>query len=124
MTTEAGARLKKYLREGMAKGDIETWADLAREAGVGRDTLQVWIRGDRQPTTQAGGKVAAVFGETYADLLRAWQGDETSVDDAAMIAAFEWAIQQVRAGQVPPEVRATIERSRAGSKLPRPTRRA
>ena len=120
MNVEAGARLKKYLREGMAKAGIETYSELARRADVGRDTIQVWVRGDRTPTTQAGGKVAAVFGDSYADLLRAWQGDTTSVDEATLIAAFEWAIQLVRAGNVPPGVRKDVEKAR--SKGPRPTR--
>lgn len=112
MNAEAGARLKKYLREGMAKAGIETYSELARRAGVGRDTIQVWVRGDRTPTTQAGGKVAGVFGDSYADLLRAWQGDTMSVDEATLIAAFEWAIQQVRIAGVPDEIRREVEQAR------------
>jgi hypothetical protein len=109
MDREAGKRLRGYIRERMARADIATQDDLWRAAGIGRDTGQAWLRGERRPTPAAGAKLAAVFGETYFDLLRAVEGDGSDLDDQTLIAAFEWAIEQVRArssapSAPPPEV--------------------
>lgn len=119
---EAGARLRLYLREHMAKQGIETFMDLASRSGVGRDTLQAWARG-RRPTPGAGGKVAEVLGTSYYDLLRAFDGVTEEMDPDVVVAALEWAIKQVRAGQVPAEVRAAVEKAAARRKSPNQNRR-
>jgi transcriptional regulator with XRE-family HTH domain len=100
----AGARLRRYLREGMASAGIDTVAELARRSGVGRDTLQVWMRGDRAPSIEAGQRVAVVIGGSYAEMLRVWEGTDDQLDAERVIESLEWAIRLIRSGQVPPDV--------------------
>lgn len=122
----AGRRLRRYLREGMASVGIESIAELARRSDVGRDTLQVWLRGERAPSTTAGTKVANAINSTYAEMLRAWEGEEAGELEAERIVeALEYAIRLVRAGQVPPEVRREVEQlRRSGSPRRQRCRRA
>lgn len=49
----AGKRLRRYIKEGMASAGIETFTELAEKSGVGRDTLQAWMRGARAPSSGA-----------------------------------------------------------------------
>jgi transcriptional regulator with XRE-family HTH domain len=119
---ESGERLRRYVREHMAHENIDTLMELARRSDVGRDTLQAWFRG-RRPTPQAGGKVAAALGVTYYELLKAFEGAPDEFDPETMVAAFEWAIQQVRAGKVPADVRAEVEKAHADSKRRRQSHR-
>ena len=108
----AGERLRRYLREGMASAGVDTISELARRSGVGRDTLQVWMRGEHAPTPRAGQKVAEAIGSSYSDMLRAWEGDRPDVDPEAVVAALEWAIRLVRSGAVPPEVQQAVDDAR------------
>lgn len=119
---ESGERLRRYVRERMARQGIDTLMELARRSDVGRDTLQAWFRG-RRPTPQAGGKVAASLGVTYYEMLKEFDGAPDDFDPEAMVAAFEWAIQQVRAGRVPADVRARVEKAHGRNGNPRPTHR-
>lgn len=120
---DAGARIRRYLAERMARNDIDGFSELARRSGVGRDTLQAWMRG-RRPAPGAGGKVAAALHETYYDLLRAFDGvTAEDMDPELVVAALEWAIKQVRMGQVPPEIRAQVERARSRASSRPPTHR-
>ena len=98
---ESGDRLRHYIRERMARQDIDTLMELARRSDVGRDTLQAWFRG-RRPTPQAGGKVAAALGATYYEMLKEFDGVPDDFDPETMVRALEFAIQQVRAGKFRP----------------------
>jgi transcriptional regulator with XRE-family HTH domain len=71
----AGDRLHRWVMVRMAERGVPSVAELARTAGVGRDTLQAWWRG-RPPTPHAGEKVARALGTTYGDLLSAREGRE------------------------------------------------
>lgn len=107
----AGKRLRRYVKEGMASAGIETFTELAEKSGVGRDTLQAWMRGARAPSSGAGHKIATVIGSSYVEMMRAWEGK--GPDDAErIIEALEWAIQLVRSGQVPPKVQAEVDAAR------------
>jgi transcriptional regulator with XRE-family HTH domain len=108
----AGTRLRRYIREGMAAREIDSLSELARRSGTGRDTLQAWMRGERPPSTAAGTKVAAELGSSYHEMLRAWEGDDAEVNRDEVIAALEWAIRLVRAGEVPAEVQAEVDAAR------------
>lgn len=70
---EAGKRVRTYVLDRIAATGIGSLAALAREADVAYDTLHAWFRG-RAPRPDAGGKVAAALGVTYADLLDAYEG--------------------------------------------------
>jgi transcriptional regulator with XRE-family HTH domain len=118
---ESGERLRRFVKEHMARQNIDTMMELARRSDVGRDTLQAWFRG-RRPTPQAGGKVAAALGVTYYEMLKAFEGTTDEFDPETMVAAFEWAIEMVRAGQVPQNVEAAVRRAHARSGQRRPTR--
>lgn len=119
----AGRRMAEFFDRARANLGLSTDYELWKRLGIGRDTAQAWMRGERPPSREAGDRVAARLGITYADLLAIYEGRQpAAVDGAALIAAFEWAIQQVRAGQVPPEVRATLEKAAARSKRRLPTR--
>lgn len=98
----AGKRLRRYIKEGMASAGIETFTQLGEKSGVGRDTLQAWMRGARAPSSTAGQKVASAFGSSYVEMMRAWEGKGGDVDPEDIIAALEWAIHLVRSGRVPP----------------------
>ena len=116
----AGNRLRRHLREGMAAVGIETMTELSRKSGVGRDTLQVWLRGDRAPSATAGQKVAAAIGGSYNEMMRVWEDGNGATDPEAIVAALEWAIRLVRSGQVPPDVQREIEDAqRSAKRLPR-----
>jgi transcriptional regulator with XRE-family HTH domain len=122
MNAAAGKRLRDYMRTAMSRAEIETVSELARRSEVGRDTLQAWWRGERQPTPLPGGRVAKVLGVTYAELLAAWDGQPADLEPQQLIAAFEWAIAQVRAGLPPPEVLedvAEAQRHSASQRRPR-----
>lgn len=119
---ESGERLRRYVKEHMARQSIDTYMELARRSDVGRDTLQAWFRG-RRPTPQAGGKVAAVLGVTYYEMLKEFDGVNDDSDLETVFAAFEWFMRDVRAGRAPQEVLAEIERVRARSAKPPPNNR-
>lgn len=120
---EAGQRMIVFFDRARADLDLNTDADLWRKLGVSRDTAQSWMRGERPPSREVGQRVASRLGMSYADLLGVYEGSRpATVDGATLIAAFEWAIQQVRAGQIPPEVRETVERAHARNTERRPTR--
>ena len=118
---DSGERLRRFTKEHMARQNIDTLMELARRSDVGRDTLQAWFRG-RRPTPQAGGKVAAALGVTYYEMLKAFEGADDEVDPETLVAAFEWAIEMVRAGRVPTSVRAEVEKAHDRSGRRRPTR--
>lgn len=108
----AGKRLRRYLKEGMASAGIETFTELGEKSGVGRDTLQAWMRGARPPSSGAGQRVATIIGSSYVEMMRAWEGKGPD-DVERIIEALEWAIQLVRSGQVPPAtVQAGVEAAR------------
>lgn len=115
MNSAAGKRLRDYMRTAMSRAEIDTVSELARRGGVGRDTLQAWWRGERQPTPLPGGRVAKVLGVTYAELLAAWDGSPADLEPQQLIAAFEWAIAQVRAGMPPSEVLSDVEQAQRES---------
>lgn len=100
----AGQRLRRYIEINMHRADIATLSEVARRGGIGRDTLQAWMRGERQPTPGPGNRVAKALGVTYAELLAAWDGNPADLEPQQLIAAFEWAIAQVRAGMPPAKV--------------------
>lgn len=107
----AGKRLRRYIKEGMASAGIETFTELGEKSGVGRDTLQAWMRGARAPSSTAGQKVATAVGGSYIEMMRAWEG-KGDVDPERIIEALEWAIVLVRSGQVPPGIRAEVDAAR------------
>lgn len=107
----AGKRLRRYVKEGMASSGIETFTELAEKSGVGRDTLQAWMRGARPPSSGAGHKIATSLGSSYVEMMRAWEGKGPD-DTERIIEALEWAIQLVRSGQVPPKVQAEVDAAR------------
>lgn len=110
-----------------ARGELgyDSDAELWRYLGVGRDTAQAWMRGERPPRRDLGQKVAEKLGVTYADLLATYDGTEPDVDAASVIKALEWALtrlrsgewsmERVRSGQEPDEVRREVERVHARS---------
>lgn len=98
----AGRRLRRYLKEGMASAGIETFTELGEKSGVGRDTLQAWMRGARPPSSAAGQKIARTIHSTYVEMMRAWEGkDPDGYDPERVIEALEWAIRLVRSGHPP-----------------------
>lgn len=121
----AGARMRSYFTRARGELGFSSDAELWRHLGVGRDTAQAWMRGERPPRRDVGQKVAERLGITYADLLAIYDGREVDVDAASVIKALEWAltrlrsgewaIEQVRAGLEPAEVRGEVERAHARS---------
>lgn len=107
----AGKRLRRYIKEGMASAGIETFTELAEKSGVGRDTLQAWMRGARAPSSGTGHKIATAIGSSYIEMMRAREGKGPD-DTERIIEALEWAIQLVRSGQVPPKVQAEVDAAR------------
>jgi transcriptional regulator with XRE-family HTH domain len=120
----AGQRLRHYLREGMASADIDTLSELARRSGVGRDTLQAWMRGERPPTAVTGAKVAQTIQSSYTEMMRVWEGADEDYDPEAVVAALEWAIRLVRTGQVPLDVQREVEAAKRSASRQRSQRRA
>lgn len=107
----AGKRLRRYIKEGMASAGIETFTELSEKSGIGRDTLQAWMRGARPPSSTAGQRVATAIGGSYIEMMRAWEG-KGDFDPERIIEALEWAILLLKSGQVPPGVRAEVESAR------------
>lgn len=110
MSEEAGRRLRRYVEERMAAAGYPSYAALYRRARVGRDTFQVWLRGDHAPSHDAGGRLAEALGVTYEDLIRARDGrplappDETRamVQEAADLAVRKlWAEIEAHGAPVP-----------------------
>ena len=119
---EAGQRMVVLFDRARVDLGLATDAELWRKLGVSRDTAQAWMRGERPPSRDVGQRVASRLGMTYAQLLDAYYGVQPQIDGATLVAAFEWAIQQVRAGQVPEGVREAVERAHARSRQPRHSR--
>ena len=126
---DAGARMRAYFTRARGELGYDSDAELWRYLGVGRDTAQAWMRGERPPRRDVGQKVAEKLGITYADLLAIYDGSEPDVDAASVIKALEWAltrlrsgewsIERVRAGREPAEVRKAVERAHARSEKQR-----
>jgi len=126
--------MRRFFDRLRSEMDLETDADLWRKLGLSRDAAQAWMRGERPPSRDAGRRVAERAGITYANLLAVYDGEEPEVDPAAVIAALEWAISQVRSGEwtpmrpertgaVPRGTRAAVERIAGRSKAQRPSGR-
>lgn len=121
----AGARMRTYFTRARGEFGFESDAELWRYLGVGRDTAQAWMRGERPPRRDVGQKVAEKLGITYADLLAIYDGSDPEVDTASVIKALEWALMKVRSGSwttpartagLPAAGRAAGERAVADSK--------
>jgi transcriptional regulator with XRE-family HTH domain len=105
---EAGKRITTYIDERVRLANL-TRQELYAKSGVSRDAVQSWIAGKWPPSRESGEKVATTLGVAYSDLLAAYEGKpRDELDDATLIAAFEWAINQVRGRQVPLDVRQAI----------------
>lgn len=115
MDRAAGKRLRNYIETAMYRADIKTLSELARRGGIGRDTLQAWLRGERAPSSGPGARVAKALGGTYAEMLTAYTGQSDDPEPQQLIAAFEWAIAQVRAGYPPADVAADVARAQVES---------
>lgn len=116
----AGKRMVDLFERARVELGLENDAELWRYLRVSRDTAQSWMRGERPPSRDVGTRVAERLGITYANLLATYNGQEPEMDPATVIAALEWAIRQVRAGSVPPEVREAVERATSRSRGRRP----
>lgn len=116
----AGKRMVDLFERARVELGLENDAELWRYLRVSRDTAQSWMRGERPPSRDVGTRVAERLGITYANLLATYNGQEPEMDPATVIAALEWAIGQVRAGSVPPEVREAVERATSRSRGRRP----
>lgn len=110
MSEEAGRRLRKYVDERMATTGFPSYAALYRRARIGRDTFQVWMRGDHPPSHDAGARLAEALDVTYEDLIRARDGrplrpqDEARamVQEAADLAVQKlWADLEARGALAP-----------------------
>lgn len=109
----AGRRMADLFDRARAEFGLSTDGELWKKLGVGRDTAQSWMRGERPPSRALGSEVAARLGIRYDDLLAVYEGREPEdMDAATVIAALEWAIRLVRAGQAPPSVEEDVRAAR------------
>lgn len=114
---EAGRRMIAFFDRARAELGLDTDAELWRKLGVSRDTAQSWMRGERPPSREVGTRVAERLGMSYADLLSVYEGGQSQAMTWSTVAlALEWAIEQIRAADVPDEVKASIARANARSK--------
>jgi len=126
--------MKLFFAKLRADWELTTNEELWQTLGVSRDAAQAWMAGRRPPSRYLGEQVARKANYTYADLLNIYYGERSEVDPAAVIAALEWAISQVRSGEwtpmrpertgaVPRGTRAAVERLAGRSKAQRPSGR-
>jgi transcriptional regulator with XRE-family HTH domain len=120
---EAGQRMIAFFDRARVELGLATDAELWRKLGVSRDTAQSWMRGERPPSREVGTRVAERLKMSYADLLAVYEGTNAQPMTWGTVAlALEWAIQQIRAADVPDEVKESIDRATAHSKARRPDR--
>jgi transcriptional regulator with XRE-family HTH domain len=120
---EAGQRMIAFFDRARVELGLATDAELWRKLGVSRDTAQSWMRGERPPSREVGTRVAERLKMSYADLLAVYEGTNAQPMTWGTVAlALEWDIQQIRAADVPDEVKESIDRATAHSKARRPDR--
>ncbi len=98
MNEEAGQRLRRFVDERMAARGVGSIIELADTADIGRDTLYAWFRG-REPTPRPGGKVAAILGVSYRELLGAYEGHKETPpggDQTALVEAIDRQTEMLR----------------------------
>ena len=95
----AGARMRAYFTRARGEFGFSSDAELWNHIGVGRDTAQAWMRGERPPRRDVGQRVAERLGISYAALLAIHDGTAPDVDAASVIRALEWALTKVRSGE-------------------------
>lgn len=125
-----GQRLEREIRKAMGAADIRGMAALARRAGVQRDTLYAWFRGDQEPRPDTLSRVAEVLGLKLADLWHYAEDErdplivalERQTEAITMLAerldrmtSPEWLAECVAASLAAVEQRLATERGESGS---------
>lgn len=119
----AGERMRKLLDRARVNAGVAHLKQLYPLIGIGRDTAQAWMRGERPPSPRGGGRVAKALGMTYAEMMAEYFGAPANLEPRQLIAAFEWAIAQVRAGPPPEVLHDVAQAEKSAARLRRPRAR-
>ena len=103
---EAGKRIAALFERAKVELGFETNEELWRYLGINRSAPQVWMRGESPPSSHVGSRIAPKLGMTYAELVAVWEGRQPEMSPSLVISALEWAIAQIRRGQMSTRVRA------------------
>ena len=110
----AGRRMRLLFDRAKVERGFHYDQPLWDHLGVERCTAQAWMRGNNPPSHIKGAQVAAQLGMTYAQLIAVYEGrTDDAIDPRQLVAAFEWAIAQVRSEKLSPGAAAEARPSAA-----------
>jgi len=98
---DAGDRMRQLFDKARVDFGLATEAELWRKLGVGRDTAQAWMRGERPPSRDLGERIAKRLRLSYSDVLDVYNGRKSGPDTAQVVATLEWVLAKIRSGEWP-----------------------